>query len=116
MAFIERAWPRTKGMSSQAQRSASQVPGEEAFHADDEILPVGGNGLQKWFRCRFHMPVKEDLAGLVQDAEVHGAGVQVDPAVTLVWLGVEAPEVSSSPWEFFPVPAYHRGMRRRGPQ
>jgi hypothetical protein len=57
-----------------------------------------------------------DLAILVEDADVHGPGVQVDATVKLMWLGVESPEVSSSPSEFFPVPAYHGGMRRRGPQ
>jgi hypothetical protein len=32
----------------------------------------------------------------MQDAEVHRASVQVDTAITLVLLGVEAHEVSSS--------------------
>jgi hypothetical protein len=33
------------------------------------------------------MPVQHDLTVLIQDAEIHGAGVQVDPAVKLVLLG-----------------------------
>jgi plastocyanin len=42
--------------------------------------------------------------------------VPVEATVTWVWLGVEAHEVSASPGAFFPIPADHRGMRRRGPQ
>jgi hypothetical protein len=33
---------------------------------------------------------------MVQDADRHGAGMQVDAAVILVLFGVESPEVSSS--------------------
>jgi hypothetical protein len=73
------------------------LPGKEAFDADDEILAVGSERFEKRLGRRFHLPVQQDLAGLVQDAEVHGAGVQVDPAVEVVLLGVEAHEVSSSP-------------------
>jgi len=42
------------------------------------------------------MPVEQDLSIPRQDAKVHGAGVQVDATRTLVPLGVESPEVSSS--------------------
>jgi hypothetical protein len=102
---MSRAWPRTKGRPSWAQRSASQVPGEEAFDADDKLFAVGGDRLEKRLRCRFHLPVPQDLAGLVQEADVHGAGVPVNPAVTSVLWGVEAPEVSSSPSVVFPSPS-----------
>jgi hypothetical protein len=40
--------------------------------------------------------VQQDLSVLIQDAEVHAAGVQVDPTVKLVLLGVESHQVSSS--------------------
>jgi hypothetical protein len=93
---MERAWPRTKGIPSRAQRSASQVPGEEAFDADDEILPVGGNGFQKGVGGRLHIPVLTDLSILVQNAEIHASGVEIDATIKLVLLGVESHEVSSS--------------------
>jgi hypothetical protein len=96
MAFIYRACPRTKGIPSWAQRSASQVPGEDTLDADDEILPVRRDRLEKRVRYCRHIPVQHDLARLIQDAEVHGAGGQIDPAVKLVLLGVESHEVSSS--------------------
>jgi hypothetical protein len=72
------------------------VPGEDTFDADDEILPVRRNRLEKRLGCRFHIAVQHDLAVLIQDAEVHGAGVQVDATIKLVLLGVESHEVSSS--------------------
>jgi hypothetical protein len=116
MAFIERACPRTQGISSWAQRSASQVPGEETFNSDDNILPIRRNDLEQGVWLGLQMAMHHDVAVLVEDADGHGPGVPVDATVKLMWPGVEAPEVSSSPCEFFPVPAYHCGMRRRGPQ
>ena len=54
---------------------------------------------------------------LVQDAEVHGAGMQVDAAVKLVLLRLESHEVSSFLLsESLPLSAYHGGMLGRGPQ
>jgi hypothetical protein len=60
-----RAWPKTKGIPSWVQRSASQVPGEEAFDADHEILSIGRNRLEKRLGCCPHLPVEHDLAILV---------------------------------------------------
>jgi hypothetical protein len=72
------------------------VPREEAFDADDEIVAIGRNRLEKRPRCRLPLPVPNELAVLVQDTEGHGPGVQVDATLKLVWLDVEAPEVASS--------------------
>jgi hypothetical protein len=96
MAFIERACPSTKGRSSRAQRSASQVPGEDTLDADDEILPVRRDGLEKRLWTGWHVAVQHDLPVLVEDADIHGAGMQVDATVKWVWLRVKAHEVSSS--------------------
>src|SRR5918999_5590457 len=74
LAFLESAWPRTHGMPSRAQRSASQVPGEETFDADDQVLTGGCHRLEKRFRPCLHMPVEQDLSRLVQDAEGPGSG------------------------------------------
>jgi hypothetical protein len=71
-------------------------PREETFDTDNQILSVRCHGLEKWLRCGLHMPVQQDLSVLMQDAEVHGAGMQVDAAVKLVLFRVESPEVSSS--------------------
>jgi hypothetical protein len=71
------------------------IPGEEAFDANDEVLPVGGNGLEKWLRCCLHIPVQKDLSAAVEDTDVHGPSVQVDATVKLVRRRIESPEVSS---------------------
>jgi hypothetical protein len=114
---MESAWPRTQARPSRAQRSASQVPGEEAFDAADEILPVGGDGLQKWGGCRLQMPVRKDRTILVQDAEIQAAGVESDATITLVWRGVESPEVASAFFDCLTQRQQsHGGMPRRGPQ
>jgi hypothetical protein len=39
--------------------------------------------------------MQQDLAVLVEDADIHGPGVQVDATVKLMLLGVESHEVSS---------------------
>jgi hypothetical protein len=65
MAFMYRAWPKTKGIPSWVHRSASQVPGEETFDADHEILAIGRNRLEKRLRCCPHMPVEPTLSSLV---------------------------------------------------
>jgi hypothetical protein len=96
LAFRSRAWPQTQGIPSWVQRSARQVPGEEALDADHQVFAVGGNRLQKRCGPCRHMAVPHDRTVLSQDAALHGAGVPVDPAVKRVWLGVESPEVSSS--------------------
>jgi hypothetical protein len=71
------------------------VPGEDAFDGHDHRFSIGRDGLEKRLRTGFHVPVQHDLAILVQDTDVHAAGVEIDTAVKLVLGGVESPEVSS---------------------
>jgi hypothetical protein len=80
-------------MPSSAQRSASQVPGEEAFNRHHQPVAVGGNGLEKGGWSGFHVAVQQDIPLLVHNTDIHAAGMQVDPAVKLVRLGGEAPEI-----------------------
>jgi hypothetical protein len=69
------------------QRAANQAPGEEAFDADDELLSIGRNRLEKRLGSCPHMPVARDLSILVYNTEVHRPGVQVEATVRLVLLG-----------------------------
>ena len=85
-----------KGNAFLGTEVGEPVPGEDTFDGDDQIVPIGRNGLEKRFWAGFHVPVQQDLAVLVQDTDVHGAGMQVDAAVKLVLFGVESHEVSSS--------------------
>jgi hypothetical protein len=40
--------------------------------------------------------MQQDLAVLVEDADIHGPGVPVDATIKLVLLGGESPEVAAS--------------------
>jgi hypothetical protein len=60
------------------------VPGEQAFDGHNDIGPVRGKGSEKDRRVRLHMAMDQDLAALVEDADVHHAGMQVDTAVKWV--------------------------------
>jgi hypothetical protein len=51
---------------------------------------------------------------VVQDADVHGAGMQVDAAVKFVLCVVEAHEVSSSSSLLFPTPSIPRWYAEEG--
>ena len=83
-------------MPSRAQRSASQYQVKMHSTQTTRSVSVGRDGLEKWLWARWHIPVHQNLPILVQDTEVHGAGVQVDATIKLVLFGVESHEVSSS--------------------
>jgi hypothetical protein len=72
------------------------VPGEETLDSHNEALTIGRNGLEERFRRGLHIAVQQHVPLLTQDADVHGAGMQVDPTLHWVLIGVESPEVSSS--------------------
>jgi hypothetical protein len=71
------------------------VPGKHALDGDDHPRSIRGHGLQEGLRGGFPSAVHQDLAVLVEDADVHRPGVQVDAAVQWVLRGVKAHEVSS---------------------
>ncbi len=109
--------PEPTGHAFASTEVSKPRPGKEACDTDDQIGPVGRNGFEKRFWASRHVPVHQDLAILVQDAEGHGAGMQSDAAVKWVLLRRESPEVSSSFMrDGFPRSAYHGGLLRRGPQ
>jgi hypothetical protein len=72
------------------------VPGKHAFGRQDDLIAVGGDGLEQRLWGGGHGPVQQRFTSLVEDAQVHGAGVEIDTTVKRVLLGVESHEVSSS--------------------
>jgi hypothetical protein len=72
------------------------IPGEETLDGHDKPLAVWSNGREKRFRGGFHMAGQKNVAIMAQDADRHGAGMQVETAGNGVLRGVEAHEVSSS--------------------
>jgi hypothetical protein len=57
------------------------VPDEQAFDGDDNVFPVRLDGPEKGFRGGFEVFVKHGIALLIQNADVHGSGVQIDTAI-----------------------------------
>ena len=86
------------------------IPGTNTLDRHDELIPRGGNGLEKRLWTRWPVAMPQALAGLVKHTDVHGTGMPVDATVKLVLFRVESPEVSSSLLsDSFPLAAYHGG-------
>ena len=66
------------------------IPGEDTFHGDDDIVTIGGKGVEERSGSGRHIAVRHDIALGIEDAEVHGASVQVDAAIILMCSGVES--------------------------
>ncbi len=58
-----------EGNTLPSAQVSEPVPREETFHADDEVLLIRSNGLEKRFGSRLHMAVQHDLPVLIQDTE-----------------------------------------------
>jgi hypothetical protein len=71
------------------------VPGEHAFHRNDNVFTVGGDGGKEGFRIGIHVPVLPDFSFLVEDADIHFFRVQVDSTIKFVLFGVKLHKVSS---------------------
>jgi hypothetical protein len=71
------------------------IPYEHAFDGDDDILPVGLDGPEKELRRSFAVFVEHGVALLIQDAQIHGSGVQIDAAIKFVLVGVKSHKASS---------------------
>ena len=84
IARMSRAWPRTKGMPSSSQRSARQVPGEQALATEHAVLTGGAQRREAWVGIGAEVFVPAHLAVGLDDAAVQPVGVQVDAAVTRV--------------------------------
>ena len=65
------------------------LPRKHTFHADDEVLFIGSNDPQKGFRRRRHIFVDEFGAVLIEDTDVHGAGMEIDATIMFMLLCVE---------------------------
>jgi hypothetical protein len=66
------------------------APGKQAFGRHDPLVTVGGNGLEQRLGGGLHVAVQERFASLVENTNVHGAGVEIDAAVEGVLFGVES--------------------------
>ncbi len=67
------------------------VPGKHACGREDDLIAGGSDGLEQRLRGGWPVTVQQRCPGLVEDAQVHGAGVEIDPTIKRVLLGVESP-------------------------
>jgi hypothetical protein len=65
------------------------IPGEKTFDGDDQSRPLGRDGRQKRFWASGHVPGAPNVLLPVEDPEGHGAGREIDAAVTLVCVAYE---------------------------
>src|SRR5262249_16972741 len=98
IAFMYRAWPRTKGISSSWQRSASQYQANRHSQATTSPSRKGGDGAEKGVGAGTDGLVQADGTVGIEEAEGKGPGVQIAAAVESVLLVVES----------------HHGLRGRG--
>jgi hypothetical protein len=96
-------WPSGRGRDP-ARRAPPLEPSDQPARSqvkrpvdpDDDIRARGRDGVENRCWGGWHVPETQQLPRLGQEAEGHRAGVPVEATVTLVWLGVASPEVSSA--------------------
>jgi hypothetical protein len=71
------------------------VPGEDALDGDGDVVTVRGDSVEEGFWLSGDVSMENDLSVVVEDAEVHGSGVEIDATVIVMFSCVESHEVSS---------------------
>ena len=66
------------------------VPREHALGRDDQVVSVRRDHLEERLRGRWQIPVQQHLPGRIQDADIHGLDVEIDPAVVTMLAVVES--------------------------
>jgi len=62
---------------------------EYTFNANDDVLHIGRDALEKRFGFRVNILMNHRFSFLIQNTDVHFSGVQIDAAVILVLPVVE---------------------------
>jgi hypothetical protein len=66
------------------------IPGEEAFDANDDVAAEWLNGGEELIRIGFDVFFETDFSGLIENAEKHSTGKEINTAIKLVLFGVES--------------------------
>jgi len=66
------------------------VPGEDALNGNDNVLTEWRDGFQEDVGVCLDVPMQDDISFLVENAQVHCPGVQIDTAGKFVLLGVKS--------------------------
>jgi hypothetical protein len=89
--------PQDKGNPFARAEVSQPVPGKDTLDSDNESVTIRGNSPQQRLRTGLQVLMPQNIASLVEDADIHRPRVQGDPAIRLMLLGVALHEVSSSP-------------------
>jgi hypothetical protein len=73
--------PQYEGEACCGTQVGAPVPGEGTLDGHHQAVPIGRNSLEKRCRRGLHVAVEQHFAVVVQETDVHGAGVQVAPTV-----------------------------------
>src|SRR5262249_29484001 len=106
--------PEDKGDVLGLAQVGEPVPAKQALAGHDQAVAEGRDGLQESRRLGRHFLVQDDLAGVIEDAQVHCPGVQIDAAVESVRVVVEAHSWSLLAWVREPEPASWLKIPRLG--
>jgi hypothetical protein len=93
------------------------VPAEDALDADDEIATIRFDRPEEALGLAAQVAVQDDLAALVvEDSEIHGPGVEIDPAVVSMLACVETHGSPPGSDEWFALSSFlpMSGRSRRG--
>jgi hypothetical protein len=90
MSFMYRGVAQDEGDGVFGAAVGQPVPAEHALDTDDEIVAERREGVEQGVEVAGEVFVEDDLAVVIEDADVHGSGVQVDAGVESVLLVVEA--------------------------
>ena len=90
MAFHLEGMTENEADAFSSAQIGQPVPGEEAFNADDDVLAEGTDRLEKGIGIGLHVAMKNDRAGLIENAEIHGSAVKINSAVVRMLLRIES--------------------------
>jgi len=76
-----------KGQAFLGAEIGEPVPAKEAFA---KVVAVGRDDFERFVAVALEVAVDQDLSRLVEDADVHRSGVQVDTTVVAVLLSLES--------------------------
>lgn len=71
------------------------APGKHTLGGDDEVVAVGFDDLEESIGPCWQAAVDQSLPVLIDETDVHRAGVKIDTAVEFMLAGVESHQVSS---------------------
>ena len=89
------------------------VPAEQALDGDDQPVVERRNGLQERITGSWQITVLDDLAALVENAQVNAPGMQIDATPESVLTLIEA-HTHGLPWAWVRRLSPHRRLHALG--